>query len=364
MPATFPIDAAAAIAAACAEPIGVEILAEGWQVGTPVLGLLDVLKSRLPESARPFRASQPDDARRHRHRDHAAWSATRCGTSATSATDAASSLRAIIETSGSVATQARSFLQPADVTTVGFRTARWLDQLDRARRQASETPTPVQLGGLIGDGMGHHRRRCRRGRRRPGLDRSPPWHTDRAPIIDVVGVATGLARWAGKVGGDIAQLVQLGEITTRAGGSSAAAGKRNPIDAMRASAAAEACLGIATVITPRQTARARTRPRQLARRVVRHPAGVPDCGRGDGGDRRGPVIARGRAIRLGRSRRPSSCRRRLRRLGPGAITLTSVGQPVSEASNCLRRRGRCPGSAADPRATPSTHRGTSRTSPR
>jgi 3-carboxy-cis,cis-muconate cycloisomerase len=54
---------------------------------------------------------------------------------------------------------------------------------------------------------------------------------------------------ADKVGGDIAQLVQLGEITTRAGGSSAAAGKRNPIDAMRAMAAAEACLGIATVIT-------------------------------------------------------------------------------------------------------------------
>ena len=41
----------------------------------------------------------------------------------------------------------------------------------------------------------------------------------------------------------------IGEITTRAGGSSAAAGKRNPIDAMRASGAAEACLGIATVIT-------------------------------------------------------------------------------------------------------------------
>src|SRR6185295_3984602 len=68
-------------------------------------------------------------------------------------------------------------------------------------------------------------------------------------MIAAVNVATDLARWADKVGADVAQLVQLGEITTRAGGSSAAAGKRNPIDAMRAMAAAEACLGVSTVVT-------------------------------------------------------------------------------------------------------------------
>ena len=68
-------------------------------------------------------------------------------------------------------------------------------------------------------------------------------------MIAVVTIATDLARWAAKVAGDVAQLVQLGEVTTRAGGSSAAAGKRNPIDAMRGAAAAEACLGIATVVT-------------------------------------------------------------------------------------------------------------------
>jgi 3-carboxy-cis,cis-muconate cycloisomerase len=244
----IPIDAAAAIANACAEPIGVEILADGWQVGTPVLGLLDVLKSRLPENARPFvhhNLTTQDvidtatmlmvrDALRHL---------------GDLATDAASSLRAIIVKWGSVATQARSFLQPADVTTVGFRTARWLDQLDHSRRQVSETATPVQLGGLIGDGMGLTDDVVAAVADSLGLTARRSWHTDRSPIIDVVGVATGLARWAGKVGGDIAQLVQLGEITTRAGGSSAAAGKRNPIDAMRASAAAEACLGIASVIT-------------------------------------------------------------------------------------------------------------------
>jgi 3-carboxy-cis,cis-muconate cycloisomerase len=244
----IPTDAATAIAKACAEPIGADILADGWQVGTPVLGLLDVLKSRLPESAKPFvhhNLTTQDvvdtatmllvrNALRHM-----------CDL----ASDAASSLRAIIETSGSVATQARSFLQPADVTTVAFRTARWLDQLDDARRQAADTSTPVQLGGLIGDAMGLTVDVVAAVAKSLGLSARRSWHTDRSPIISVVGVATGLARWAGKVGGDIAQLVQLGEITTRAGGSSAAAGKRNPIDAMRASAASEACLGIATVIT-------------------------------------------------------------------------------------------------------------------
>jgi len=244
----IPSSAATAIATACAEPIDVAILADGWQIGTPVLGLLEVLKSRLPQDLRPFvhhSLTTQDvvdtatmllvrDALRHL---------------GDLGTDAASSLRAIIDTSGAVATQARSFLQPADVTTVGFRTARWLDQLDYSRRQVSETATPVQLGGLIGDGMGLTEDVVAAVANALGLTARRPWHTDRSPIIDVVGVATGLARWAGKVGGDIAQLVQLGEITTRSGGSSAAAGKRNPIDAMRASAAAEACLGIATVIT-------------------------------------------------------------------------------------------------------------------
>ena len=48
----IPGDAADAIVAACGEPVDVEILSAGWQVGTPVLGLLDALRSRLPESAR------------------------------------------------------------------------------------------------------------------------------------------------------------------------------------------------------------------------------------------------------------------------------------------------------------------------
>ncbi|MEP7202737.1 MAG: lyase family protein [Ilumatobacteraceae bacterium] len=244
----IPGDAAAAIVEACATPVGTTILADGWQVGTPVLGLLDVLKSRLPPNAHEFlhRGLTTQDVV-----DTTTMMLVSAAIAhlADLAAASAAALRTIIEQSGNVATQARSFLQPADVTTVSFRTARWLDQLDQVRRSAGSAETPVQLGGLVGDAMGISEDVAHDVASRLGLHPARPWHTDRAPIIAVVDIATGFSRWAAKVGGDVAQLVQLGEITTRAGGSSAAAGKRNPIDAMRAMAAAEACVGLATVIT-------------------------------------------------------------------------------------------------------------------
>jgi 3-carboxy-cis,cis-muconate cycloisomerase len=244
----IPTDAADAIVAACAEPVRVEILAEGWRVGTPVLGLLDAVRSRLPEGAAPYlhRGLTTQDVI-----DTASMLLARQALDhfLESARDAARSLREIIDRSGDVATQARSFLQPADVTTVGFRTARWLHQLDQVRRRIGSIRLPVQLGGLIGDRMGITAEVVDAVAANLGLESRLPWHTDRTPVIGLVVYVTDLARWAEKVGSDVAQLVQLGEITTRAGGSSAAAAKRNPIDAMRATAAAQACLGIASVIT-------------------------------------------------------------------------------------------------------------------
>jgi len=244
----IPVEAATAIVAACADPVGTDILVDGWQVGTPVLGLLDMLKSRLPPDMHQFlhygltTQDVIDTATMVLVNDALRQLGDLAG-------EAAAAMRSIIDRSGSVATQARSFLQPADVTTVGFRTARWLDQLDRVRRNASSATTPVQLGGLIGDCLGISEGVVDKVATRLGLHPARPWHTDRAPIFAVVNIATDFARWASKVGVDIAQLVQLGEITTRSGGSTAAAGKRNPIDAMRGTAAAEACAGIATVIT-------------------------------------------------------------------------------------------------------------------
>lgn len=243
----IPDAAATAIVAACEEPFDTGVLAEGWQVGTPVLPLLDALKARVPESAREFvhRGLTTQDIVDTAMMCLASRALHHLGDLAG---EAASTLRIIITRSGSVATEARSFLQPADVTTVGFRLARWLDQLDRARTRIESTATPVQLGGLIGDRMLIADDVVDGVADRLGLTSRPPWHSDRGPIIDIVHVVTDLARWADKVAIDVVHLVQLGEISTRSGGSSAAVGKHNPIDAMRASAAAEACLGVAGIV--------------------------------------------------------------------------------------------------------------------
>lgn len=242
----IPSEAAAAIVTACGAPVDVAILADGWQVGTPVLGLLDVLRARLPESARDFLHHGLTT------QDVVDTAAMILAVDALQhlvelARGAANSMREIIRRYGSIPTQARSFLQPVDVTTVGFRTARWMDQLNSIRRQPLSTP--ANLGGLIGDRMGISDEVGAAAGTQLQLDGRLPWHTNRAPVIAVVTLVDDYARWADKVGADIAQLVQLGEITTRAGGSSAAAGKRNPIDAMRAMAAAEACLGVSTIVT-------------------------------------------------------------------------------------------------------------------
>jgi 3-carboxy-cis,cis-muconate cycloisomerase len=78
-----------------------------------------------------------------------------------------------------------------------------------------------------------------------------PWHTDRTPITAVVAAVAGTARTAATIAEDLALLAQaeVGEVRMRPGGSSSMAGKRNPIDAVRALAAADACAGLAATVT-------------------------------------------------------------------------------------------------------------------
>ncbi len=242
----IPKTAAMAIAVATAEPVPTSILAEGWTAGTPVLPLLDALRSRLDPAAAE-----------HLHRglttqdvvDTAAMLLMRDATGELRRLGEAEArtLVSATERFGNRSTTARSFLQPAEQTTYGFRFGRWAAALDRQLR--APVTFPVQLGGLIGD------------RRELGpevvamtslgleLDHVPAaWHTDRTPVVDLVTLALRFAQWAEKVAGDIALLSAFGEVATRAGGSSAAAGKQNPIDAMRAMAAAEACAGVASIV--------------------------------------------------------------------------------------------------------------------
>ena len=105
------------------------------------------LRSRLPESASAIPAPWPDDAGCRRHGDD---DAVTSGVGASGGFDPGCHPRRLAgdhRPSGEVATQARSFLQPADVTTVGFRTARWLDQLDQVRRRIGSIGCPCNWAG-------------------------------------------------------------------------------------------------------------------------------------------------------------------------------------------------------------------------
>jgi 3-carboxy-cis,cis-muconate cycloisomerase len=242
----IPKQAAHAIVAAATEPVPTTVLADGWQAGTPVLPLLDVLRSRLEPSAAPHlhhKLTTQDVV------DTAAMALARDSTAELRRVgeEAKTALTAAIDRFGTIGTRARSFLQPAADTTFGFRFERWLAPLDALL--CAPLRFPIQLGGLIGDrdGLGEGIVWLAAGRL--GLDEAPrAWHTDRTPVLDIVTNALRLAQWAEKVAGDIAILSAFGEVQTRGGGSSAAAGKQNPIDAMRAMAAGEACAGVATIV--------------------------------------------------------------------------------------------------------------------
>ena len=120
--------------------------------GTPVLPLLDVLKSRL-DTDEPRRTSTTalttqdvvDTATMVMARDataalrdlgEACWTA----------------LRSTTDRFGSVATEARSFLQAAETTTFAARFDRWSAPLDTLGRV--QVAFPVQLGGLTGERKG------------------------------------------------------------------------------------------------------------------------------------------------------------------------------------------------------------------
>lgn len=150
---------------------------------------------------------------------------------------------------------ARTFLVAAQPTTFGRRAAGWLDPLlehlegiRRARRGLA-----VQLGGPVGDRTAYGEAAfavVAAMADRLGLSPTPvAWHADRSRIWNLVEAVAAPVRSTAKIAHDLTLLAGLGEVTMRAGGSSSMAGKQNPIDAMRALAAAEAFRGAAAMIT-------------------------------------------------------------------------------------------------------------------
>jgi 3-carboxy-cis,cis-muconate cycloisomerase len=261
----IPRTAADAIGQAC-EDLVVDadaLLAEGWEVGTPVSVLLDRLRGRM---------------------DHDSAASLHVGATTQDIVDTAAVLQidaSLTVTAGDLivfgddlarlagehrgtVTIGRTFRQHAFPTTFGLRCAQWLASVsaDLAGIRDARSTLPVQLGGAVGNGV--------------GLGPDPvavleafaadlslcapvlAWHSDRTPIRRAVSAMHAVAVTAAKVANDLIDLAQteVGEVSVRAGGSSAVPGKQNPIDAIRAVAAERVCAAVTTVLGPHSLDRA------------------------------------------------------------------------------------------------------------
>jgi 3-carboxy-cis,cis-muconate cycloisomerase len=252
-----PVPEARAVATACEElvPDPMGVLAGTWDVGTPVIPLLDVIRGRIEGEARRWLhhgATTQDVV------DTALMLVSGRGLDVLDQTMATTArhLRTLVETHRHQPHRGRTFLQHATATTFGMRAASWLgDCLEHvATLRASRLALPVQLGGPLGD-LGAYGPEglavmaalaARLGLAAPAL----PWHTDRTVVRRLVGTVQDAVASNAKIAVDVALLAQsdTAEVAVRAGGSSSVPGKRNPIDAIRVLAAADVCHGAAGII--------------------------------------------------------------------------------------------------------------------
>jgi 3-carboxy-cis,cis-muconate cycloisomerase len=151
----------------------------------------------------------------------------------------------------------RTFLQDARPTTFGFRLSTWLEPIlghvEDLRYQQSRLA--IQLGGAVGTrGIFGDAAADVASALAGRLDLRLPtisWHTDRSGILALAQSLERTARTMAKIGSDVALLASsaIREVSVRTGGSSSMSGKRNPIDSVRAIAAASACSGALSMLT-------------------------------------------------------------------------------------------------------------------
>ena len=253
----IPAEGAAAIAAVCALlPSEPEIIIRaGWQMGTVVVPLLEWVRRRLDvDQARWLhRGATTQDIV-----DTALVLQMRDGIDAiVQSLDAiVARVKALMESDGTIQVLGRTFLQCAVPMAIGVRFAGWLAGFEAGRERllGCRAALPLQLGGPVGDaakspeigsavaiGLGRALRL-----RVP----SRAWHTDRTPVVDVIGALDRAVTAAAKCAWDVVLLAQteISEVSVRAGTSSAMPHKRNPADAMQALAAAEAFRGVASIV--------------------------------------------------------------------------------------------------------------------
>jgi 3-carboxy-cis,cis-muconate cycloisomerase len=151
---------------------------------------------------------------------------------------------------------ARTLLQQAVPTTFGLKSAGWLVGVLDARRRLLALELPAQLGGaagtlaLLGD---RGPEVARLYAEELGLAaRVLPWHTLRAPVVELGGALDLTAGAAAKIALDIVLLAQdeVGEVTVSAGGvSSTMPHKRNPTGAVLAQACARRVHAVVGALT-------------------------------------------------------------------------------------------------------------------
>ena len=152
---------------------------------------------------------------------------------------------------------ARTLLQPAAITTIGFKCAQWALDLTRGRRRLLDTADEalsVSLGGAVGNlaayGEAGAALRAEVARSLGLKDPGSTWHTRREGWIALASEAALATGTMAKIARDIALMTQaeVGEAVEPPapgrGGSTSMPHKRNPVLAMRVLAATQPVPGM------------------------------------------------------------------------------------------------------------------------
>jgi 3-oxoadipate enol-lactonase len=220
------------------------ILANGWEVGTPVLALLDVIRPRLSPSgaAALHRGATSQDiidtASELQIRDTLV-----CIRTDVLATVTALARHAELHAADPV--MGRTFGQHAAPTTHGMRVARWLDPLRVVLYElgCALEDRPLHLSGPVGATA----MPVAAAERDLSLRSLGVLHTNRLHVESLAALISRLCGAVATCAADVIALAstEIGEVRVRTGGSSAMPGKANPIDAVRALAAATSARSLA-----------------------------------------------------------------------------------------------------------------------
>ncbi len=255
-----PAAAAAAIRQACrAERFDTAaLLRDGRRAGSLAIPLVNALTAEV--------ARTDAEAARHVHKgstsqdvlDTAVVLQTRAAVALLQdgLTPLLATLRTLAHAHAATPVLARTLMQPATVTSFGFKVCGWLEALQRSQaalQARAEQALALQLGGAVGtlSAMGDagpavaRRMAATLGLRAPAAC----WHTQRDDWMRLGAEVAILTGSLGKVATDLSLMAQgeVGELAEPSGagrgGSSAMPHKRNPVSAMLALAAAHRAPG-------------------------------------------------------------------------------------------------------------------------